>query len=259
MAERKNGDRCTDFSAEIGNALLEAKNYTLEKIDAARRISITILGVVGIILGIAAFFSIDEMINRSVDAALKKQSSLKLTEEIESLAERSKSAYADLSLAAEQANAKLTDQETGIQETIKPPLQDLQRQVNELRDGQNSLKKRNRATRSDVRGAGKDIRATKGIETYLYELEIPEAHGQSRYATRMSTEEFPSAIVGSVIQGGEDCGVGGVEVFLDHRGETWTIDVYKERGCTWLELVVVYVPDALVKRSRRAGSSNRLD
>jgi hypothetical protein len=81
-----------------------------------------------------------------------------------------------------------------------------------------------------------------GIETRRYRLNLPQRQGTYSYETGLKKTKFEAAIVSSWRLSGARCSYSDLE-------ETWRIKVTKPLGCPRLDVRIVYLPTAIVKKA----------
>ena len=89
-----------------------------------------------------------------------------------------------------------------------------------------------------------------GIETRRYRLNLPQRQGTYSYETGLKKTKFEATIVSSWRLSGARCSYSdNADIFMDKLEETWRITVTKPLGCPRLDVRIVYLPTAIVKKA----------
>ncbi len=200
------------------------RDFIKEEADRARDEAIADNGrlrrdfkVAGIVitplLALAAFFGIPTLINNTVEKAVKEYA-------IEEISERAEEISKNLEVTNDKARMLL-------------------QKITEAAD---KAEEEKRIFQEELAGPG--------IETHRYRLNLPKKAGTYSYETSLRKTKFEAAIVSSWRLSGSGCLYSdAADIFMDNSKETWRIRVAKPPRCKILDVRIVYVPAAMVKKA----------
>ena len=182
-----------------------------EESSTRRRHYLEILGLLAAVVTVVAFFGVRTMIDNAVKDAINNTTLKKINER------------------AEEIRKSLEEKNSKAEEFLQ-----------DITEAANKAEEEKRIFQEELAGPG--------IETHRYLLNLPQKAGTYSYETSLRKTKFEAAIVSSWRLSGclySDA----ADIFMDNSKETWRIRVTKPPRCKILDVRIVYVPAAMVKKA----------